>query len=73
MQEEGTASKSATLQPQEENSNVISNSVFHALFLVFSLSLHSLFEGLAIGLLDSLDVVVQIGIAVLFHKVSLAM
>jgi zinc transporter ZupT len=70
QEEVGTSSKSTTLQAQEENLSETSKTVFHTLFLVATLSVHSFFEGLAIGLLQPLYVVLPICAAVLIHKVS---
>ncbi|XP_035227428.1 zinc transporter ZIP1-like [Stegodyphus dumicola] len=49
-----------------------SHSVLRSLFLVFALSLHSVFEGLAIGLQASAESVIRILLAVLIHKCILA-
>lgn len=49
-----------------------SHSVLRSLLLVFALSLHSVFEGLAIGLQTSLNDVVKILLAVLIHKSIIA-
>ncbi|KFM69124.1 Zinc transporter ZIP1, partial [Stegodyphus mimosarum] len=49
-----------------------SHSVLRSLLLVFALSLHSVFEGLAIGLQASAENVIRILLAVLIHKCILA-
>ncbi|XP_063769910.1 zinc transporter ZIP2 [Pseudophryne corroboree] len=48
--------------------NMYSHSSFRSLILFFSLSIHSVFEGLAIGLQSSYSSALQIAIAVLIHK-----
>ncbi|XP_072269861.1 zinc transporter ZIP2 [Pyxicephalus adspersus] len=48
--------------------NIYSNSSFRALILFSSLSIHSVFEGLAIGLQSNYSSALQIAIAVLIHK-----
>lgn len=47
---------------------VYSNSSFRSLILFCSLSIHSVFEGLAIGLQSNYSSALQIAIAVLIHK-----
>ncbi|GFT32149.1 zinc transporter ZIP1 [Nephila pilipes] len=49
-----------------------SGSIFRSLLLVFALSLHSIFEGLAIGLQTSIQSNIRILIAVLIHKCIIA-
>ncbi|KAM8962385.1 zinc transporter ZIP2 isoform 1-T1 [Pelodytes ibericus] len=48
--------------------NMYSNSSFRSLILFCSLSIHSVFEGLAIGLQSKYSSALQIAIAVLIHK-----
>ncbi|XP_015247151.1 PREDICTED: zinc transporter ZIP1 [Cyprinodon variegatus] len=45
-----------------------SQSALRAFILVFSLSLHSVFEGLAVGLLEESEEVLEICLALLIHK-----
>ncbi|KAL1454258.1 hypothetical protein WDU94_010531 [Cyamophila willieti] len=45
------------------------HSSFRSVLMFVSLSLHSLFEGLAIGIQSDLDTVLQVAIAVIIHKV----
>lgn len=45
------------------------HSSFRSVLLFVSLSLHSLFEGLAIGIQPDLDTVLQVAVAVIIHKV----
>lgn len=45
------------------------HSSFRSVLLFVSLSIHSLFEGLAIGIQPDLDTVLQVAIAVIIHKV----
>ncbi|XP_033115308.1 zinc transporter ZIP1-like [Anneissia japonica] len=47
-------------------------SSFRSLMLLFALSLHSLFEGLAVGLQNSTALIMQIFIALIIHKNVLA-
>ncbi|XP_054714869.1 zinc transporter ZIP1-like [Uloborus diversus] len=49
-----------------------SHSILRSVLLVFALSLHSIFEGLAIGLQTSTQNVVRILVAVLIHKCIIA-
>ncbi|KAF8777199.1 Zinc transporter ZIP3 like protein [Argiope bruennichi] len=50
----------------------VSNSILRSLFLAFALSLHSIFEGLAIGLQTTVQSDFRILIAVLIHKCIIA-
>ncbi|GFY75477.1 zinc transporter ZIP1 [Trichonephila inaurata madagascariensis] len=52
--------------------NRSSSSIFRSLLLVFALSLHSIFEGLAIGLQTSIQSNIRILVAVLIHKCIIA-
>ncbi|KAK4308800.1 hypothetical protein Pmani_019520 [Petrolisthes manimaculis] len=45
-----------------------SHSSLRSLLLLFALSLHSIFEGLAVGLQDSIDDVLALFLVVIFHK-----
>ncbi|KAK7602779.1 hypothetical protein V9T40_006753 [Parthenolecanium corni] len=56
----------------EPNPPVNSQSKFNSLILLLALSVHSLFEGLTIGLLKSPSVVLQLFIAILVHKIPVA-
>uniref|UniRef100_A0A1A7WZM6 Solute carrier family 39 (Zinc transporter), member 3 n=1 Tax=Iconisemion striatum TaxID=60296 RepID=A0A1A7WZM6_9TELE len=49
-----------------------SQSVLRAFILVFSLSLHSVFEGLAVGLLEDGEEVLEICLALMIHKSIIA-
>lgn len=49
-----------------------SHSILRSLLLVFALSLHSIFEGLAIGLQSSVENVMKIFFAVVIHKSIIA-
>lgn len=49
-----------------------SHSILRSLLLIFALSLHSVFEGLAIGLQSSIQNVIRIFCAVLIHKCIIA-
>eukprot|EP00117_Sycon_ciliatum_P021212 scpid53315/ scgid18659/ Zinc transporter ZIP3; Solute carrier family 39 member 3; Zrt- and Irt-like protein 3 len=60
------------LQPQLDTNNSTTDKSFGSLVLLAALSLHSLFEGLALGLQGSANSTIQIFIAVLVHKCVLA-
>jgi len=66
---------SANLEPEEEEqvySDPSSHSVVRSLMLVVALSLHSLFEGLAIGLQPTFDATMQLFLALALHKCIIA-
>lgn len=48
--------------------DVASHSSLRSLLLLFALSLHSVFEGMAVGLQGSIDDVVSLFLVVIFHK-----
>lgn len=48
--------------------DIASHSSLRSLLLLFALSLHSVFEGLAVGLQDTIDDVVSLFLVVIFHK-----
>lgn len=50
-----------------------SHSILRSLLLIFALSLHSIFEGLAIGLQSTTENVIKIFLAVLIHKCIIAL
>ncbi len=50
------------------SANVVVHSSFRIYILIIALSLHSLFEGLSVGLVTDVDTLVQILIALLIHK-----
>eukprot|EP00794_Sanderia_malayensis_P009902 gene9902-10915_t len=52
--------------------NVVVHSSFRIYILIIALSLHSLFEGLSVGLFTEVDTLIQILIALLIHKSILA-
>ncbi|XP_067949685.1 zinc transporter ZIP3-like [Watersipora subatra] len=47
-------------------------SLLHSVILVVTLGLHTLFEGMAIGLVDNIDTLVALAVAVLFHELCCA-
>ncbi|CAL4110108.1 unnamed protein product, partial [Meganyctiphanes norvegica] len=53
--------------------DISSHSSFRSLLLLVALSLHSVFEGLAVGLQSSIDDVVALFLVVIFHKGIIAM
>lgn len=69
LQEENLQNQIAQRMIQKEENKKL-QSKFHSLFLLIALSLHSLFEGLAIGLQQTSETVIQVFVAVLIHKVS---
>jgi len=52
--------------------DVASNSSLRSMLLLIALSLHSIFEGLAIGLQDNVEEVLSIFVAVILHKCVIA-
>lgn len=54
------------------SANENSESVFHSLFLMVALSIHSIFEGLTIGMFQSNEMVLWLFIAILIHKIPVA-
>jgi len=63
------------MEPEEEEqvySDPSSHSVVRSLVLIIALSLHSLFEGLAIGLQPTFDDTMQLFLALALHKCILA-
>ncbi|XP_063602498.1 zinc transporter ZIP1-like isoform X2 [Penaeus indicus] len=48
--------------------DIASHSSLRSMLLLFALSLHSIFEGLAVGLQDTIDDVVALFLVVIFHK-----
>ncbi|ROT68514.1 zinc transporter ZIP1, partial [Penaeus vannamei] len=48
--------------------DIASHSSLRSLLLLFALSLHSIFEGMAVGLQDTIDDVVALFLVVIFHK-----
>ncbi|XP_030044276.1 zinc transporter ZIP1 [Microcaecilia unicolor] len=67
---------SAPQQPGEDRVHIHidfnSHSTIRSFILVFSLSLHSVFEGLAVGLQETSSKVLEISIALLIHKCIIA-
>ena len=55
-----------------DHSHLPTNSSLRSLLLSIALSLHSIFEGLAIGLQKNVDEVLQIFVAVVLHKCVIA-
>ena len=48
--------------------NTVTHSSFRMYILIMALSLHSLFEGLSVGLITDVDTLIQLLIALLLHK-----
>lgn len=73
----GTAADSCDPGDGHHHSHIFDHSIHHdmashsslrSLLLLFALSLHSVFEGLAVGLQDTIDDVVALFLVVIFHK-----
>ncbi|XP_046400564.1 zinc transporter ZIP1-like [Ischnura elegans] len=57
---------------EEDSNEPVAHSTFRSFLLLAALSVHSLFEGLAIGLQPNVDELLQIFVAVCFHKLVIA-
>ncbi|XP_064115570.1 zinc transporter ZIP1-like [Macrobrachium nipponense] len=73
----GTAADNCDPDDGHHHSHVFDHSIHHdiashsslrSLLLLFALSLHSIFEGLAVGLQETIDDVVALFLVVIFHK-----
>jgi len=64
--------ESAAMHEHSHHHAVASNSSLRSLLLLAALSLHSIFEGLAIGLQENIEEVLQIFAAVVLHKCVIA-
>lgn len=60
------------VSPQLVKPNTDESSTLRAYILIIALSLHSLFEGLALGLIEEVNRLTQVTIAVLIHKTLIA-
>ena len=62
------SSSSSSLRPQQRKKNKAGESSFRVYILILALSMHTIFEGLALGLITDVDRLVQIAIAIVIHK-----
>ncbi|XP_065220378.1 zinc transporter ZIP1-like isoform X2 [Planococcus citri] len=69
-QEENMQNQLTQVLQKEENRKL--QTKFHALFLLTALCIHSFFEGLAVGLQENPEILIQISIAILIHKIPVA-
>lgn len=67
-----TPNNNSLIQNHGHSHSVTTNSSLRSLLLLLALSLHSIFEGLAIGLQPKVDEVLQIFVAVVLHKCVIA-
>jgi len=61
-------SSSSSLRPQQRKKKKAGESSFRVYILILALSMHSIFEGLALGLITDVDRLVQIAVAIVIHK-----
>ena len=54
------------------DASIYSASILKCILLVFALSFHSIFDGLAIGLQDDVSSLIQLSFAILVHKLPIA-
>ena len=62
------SSSSSPFRPQQRKKTKAVESGFRVYILILALSMHSIFEGLALGLITDVDRLVQIAAAVVIHK-----
>ena len=62
------SSTSSSFRPQQRKKTKAGESGFRVYILILALSMHSIFEGLALGLITDIDRLVQIAAAVVIHK-----
>ena len=62
------SSTSSSFRPQQRKKTKAGESGFRVYILILALSMHSIFEGLALGLITDVDRLVQIAAAVVIHK-----
>ena len=66
------SSPSSSLRPQQRKKTKAGESSFRVYILILALSMHSIFEGLALGLITDVDRLVQIAVAIVIHKSIIA-
>ena len=71
-EEEANFIAEETVEQQQEYTDPSSHSLIRSLILLLALSIHSLLEGLALGLQEEVDRTVQLFFALLLHKCIVA-
>ena len=66
------SSSSSSFRPQKGKKNNAGESSFRIYILILALSMHSIFEGLALGLITDVDRLAQIAVAIVIHKSIIA-
>ena len=66
------SSSSSSFRPQQRKKPKSGESGFRVYILILALSMHSIFEGLALGLITEVDLLVQITAAIVIHKSIIA-
>lgn len=66
------SSSSSSFRPQTRKKTKAGESNFRVYILILALSMHSIFEGLALGLIEDVDRLVQIAAAIVIHKSIIA-
>ena len=66
------SSSSSPFHPQKQKKTKSGESGFRVYILILALSMHSIFEGLALGLITDIDRLVQIAAAIVIHKSIIA-
>ena len=66
------SSSSSSIRPQQRKKTKAGESSFRVYILILALSMHSIFEGLALGLITDVDRLVQIAVAIVIHKSVIA-
>ena len=66
------SSSSSSFRPQQRKKTKAGESSFRVYILILALSMHSIFEGLALGLITDVDRLVQIAVAIVIHKSIIA-
>ena len=66
------SSLSSSPHPQKQKKTKSGESGFRLYILILALSMHSIFEGLALGLITEVDLLVQITAAIVIHKSIIA-
>jgi len=66
------SSSSSSFRPQQRKKTKAGESSFRVYILILALSMHSIFKGLALGLITDVDRLVQIAVAIVIHKSIIA-
>ena len=67
------SSSSSSLRPQKRKKTKPSESSLRVYILIVALSMHSVFEGLALGLITDVERLAQIAVAIVIHKSIIAL